>query len=266
MRPDLDFEAVGQVLRDVAAQEICPRFRNLSDEAISTKTHASDLVTIADVRAEAALSERLTRLLPGSVTLGEEAVYADPEIKARLGGDAPVWIIDPVDGTANFARGNPEFAVIVALVESRKTVAGWIYDPMRGRMFTAERGGGVWSEGEGRRLRMRQREGRDLSALTGCIGKRLAERHGHLFAGITRQGSAAHDYMAMVDGRLDFRLFRLLNPWDHAAGVLMVEEAGGCARLLTETPYTPEFHVLASGLMIAPDAETWAELRIALGV
>ena len=67
----------------------------------------------------------------------------------------------------------------------------------------------------------------------------MAERKHHLFAGITQQGSAAQDYMALADGRLDFRLFKLLNPWDHAAGVLMVEEAGGYVRLLSGKPYAP---------------------------
>ncbi len=263
MRKALDFDRVGEILREAADTLVCPRFRRLDEAAIATKTHAGDLVTVADLEAEIFLTRELTALLPGSRALGEEAVYQDPTIKAILDTGAPVWIIDPIDGTANFARGSTAFGIIVALVSERRTVAGWIYDPLKRRLFTAEAGEGVWSEGQ--RLRMTPRGERGLCGLSGCISRRLAERHREQFCTITQQGSAAHDYMALVDGRLDFRLFRLLNPWDHAAGVLMVEEAGGHVRLLSGPAYTPTFHA-NDGLLIAPDPETWGEIRATLGV
>ncbi len=263
MRGTLDSGRVGEILREAADTLICPRFRRLDDDAIATKTHANDLVTVADLEAEIFLTRELKALLPGSLALGEEAVYQDPSVKAMLDTDAPVWIIDPVDGTANFARGDTAFGIIVALVKNRRTVAGWIYDPLKRRLFAAEAGEGVWSEGQ--RLRVTSRGERGLCGLSGCISRRLAERHREQFCTITQQGSAAHDYMALVDGRLDFRLFRLLNPWDHAAGVLMVEEAGGYVRLLSGPAYTPVFHA-NDGLLIAPDAETWDEIRSTLDV
>lgn len=263
MRESLDFDRVGEILREAAETLVCPRFRCLAEDAIQTKTHQDDLVTVADLEAEIFLARELTALLPGSLALGEEAVYQDPTRKAMLDTDSPVWVIDPVDGTANFARGSTAFGIIVALVQHRHTVAGWIYDPPKQRLFAAEAGAGTWSEG--RRLSVRERGARGLDGLSGCISRRLADRHRARFCTITQQGSAAHDYMAVCDARLDFRLFRLLNPWDHAAGVLMVEEAGGYVRLLSGGAYTPAFHA-NDGLLIAPDAETWGEIRSVLGI
>ena len=258
---EVDFERVGAILRQAADQFVCPRFRCLDDDAVSIKTHENDLVTIADLEAEVFLSGRLSDLLPGSLILGEEAVFQDPSTRRVLDTDDPVWIIDPIDGTANFTGGLPAFGIIVALVQHRRTVAGWIYDPLTRSMYSSAIGAGAWCDG--RRLHMRPRAGRPLEELTGCITRRMAERKHHLVAGITQQGSAAQDYMALADGRLDFRLFKLLNPWDHAAGVLMVEEAGGYVRLLSGKPYAPIFHG-ADALLIAPDAETWDDVRIAL--
>jgi len=256
-----DAGAVGAILREVAAAEILPRFRNLARENIRSKAHEGDLVTIADLAAERELQHRLTALLPGSVTLGEEAVYQNPDVKVCVEGDSPVWIIDPVDGTANFASGDEHFAVIVALAYRRRTVAGWILDPVNDRLYSAERGAGVWCEG--RRLGLKERAAGPLSGLRGSLGKRLAERYGAVLSLVPHRGSAAHDYIALVEGRLDYRLFRLLNPWDHAAGVLMAEEAGAYARLLSRNPYAPVF-LPPDALMIAPDRAAWEDLKAIL--
>ena len=175
MRKSLDFDRVGEILREAADTLVCPRFRRLDEAAISIKSHQNDLVTIADLEAEIFLTRELTALLPGSRALGEEAVYQDPSSKAVLDTDAPVWIIDPVDGTANFARGSTAFGIIVALVRDRRTVAGWIYDPLQQRLFTAEAGAGTWSGGQ--RLTVAPRGGRGLDGLSGCISRRMAERH-----------------------------------------------------------------------------------------
>lgn len=263
MPDEVSFERVGAILREAADTLIRPRFRHLDADAVTIKSHANDLVTVADLETEVFLTRRLTDLLPGSQVLGEEAVYQDPETRKVLDGDAPVWIVDPVDGTANFARGVPKFGVIVALVQNRRTLAGWIFDPLTERLYTAAVGAGAWCDG--RRLRVSARGRKGLNALSGCISRRMAERKRHLFGEITQQGSAAHDYMALAEGRLDFRLFRLLNPWDHAAGVLMVEEAGGYVRLLSGGPYAPVFHA-EDALLIASDAATWADIRCALGI
>ena len=142
----VDVETIAGFIRETAAQAILPRFRQLRQEDIREKK-PGDFVTIADLEAEQMLTERLLAAMPGSVVLGEEAAAKDPARLALLAGEAPVWVIDPIDGTANFARGEPGFAVILALVERAEVRAGWIYDPLGDTMVLAERGSGAWSQG-----------------------------------------------------------------------------------------------------------------------
>ena len=124
-----DVLRVGEIIRAVAAAEILPRYEKLERHEINEK-HAGEIVTAADIASEAKLIAALTDLLPGSVVVGEEGFAADPTIIEHLSRDAAVWIIDPLDGTRNFAEGRPTFAVIIALVVRGETQAGWIYDPV----------------------------------------------------------------------------------------------------------------------------------------
>src|ERR1700730_15726265 len=124
-----DAEKVGRLIAEIAAAEVMPYFQKLGHGDITEKG-PGDLVTVADVAAERRLSAVLTDLLPGSLVVGEEAAAADPGVLEALAGDAPVWVIDPIDGTANFAEGKPVFAVMVALVRRGETVMAWIHDPV----------------------------------------------------------------------------------------------------------------------------------------
>ncbi|MEW5727646.1 MAG: inositol monophosphatase family protein, partial [Pseudomonadota bacterium] len=135
-------EAVSAIIREVAEAEILPRFKNLRASQIREKK-PNQLVTEADEEAEKVLARRLTALLPGAV-VGEESVEHDPRLMDALGRPGPVWVIDPVDGTANFAHGRPRFAVAVALVVDGGTVAGWIHDPVPNRTIVAVKGQGCW--------------------------------------------------------------------------------------------------------------------------
>ncbi|GAA0569705.1 inositol monophosphatase [Caenispirillum bisanense] len=253
----IDLMQVAAIMREVARAEILPRFRTLGRHEIHQKSHPGDLVTAADVAAEKALSERLTALLPGSAVVGEEAAHADPAILATLQQDAPVWVLDPVDGTRNFATGVPRFAVMVALVQGGDTVAGWILDPVADTLYAARRGGGSWCDG--RRLQVAAPA--PLHALAGAAGfghAKLFKPHGIR----TRQsGSAAHDYMQASDGRADFAVFRRrLNPWDHAAGALIFTEAGGFCRMSDGRPYRPG-DTDGDHIILAPSEALWRELR-----
>src|SRR4051812_33484678 len=117
--------AVAALLRRAATEIILPRFRNLEKADIREKG-PGDLVTIADTAAELLLTPLLRKMAPRSVVVGEEAASADAAILARLAGEAGVWLIDPVDGTFNFAHGNPNFAVMAAYVERGTVCGGWI--------------------------------------------------------------------------------------------------------------------------------------------
>ena len=112
-----DSESVIRLMESMAAREIVPRFRHLGDHDISEK-NPGDLVTTADIEAERALALGLPSLVSGSVVVGEEDAETNPAVLTALAGPRPVWLIDPLDGTNNFAHGKPCFAVIVALCQA----------------------------------------------------------------------------------------------------------------------------------------------------
>ncbi|HEX3499228.1 MAG TPA: inositol monophosphatase family protein, partial [Stellaceae bacterium] len=126
----VDSEKVRRLIVEVAESEVMPRFEKLETGDISEKG-PGDLVTVADVASERRLTPALRDLLPGSLVVGEEAAAADPAVLTLLGGDDPVWVVDPIDGTANFAAGIPIFAIMVALIRRGETLAAWIHDPVK---------------------------------------------------------------------------------------------------------------------------------------
>ena len=251
----VDPERVAALIRSVAETAILPRFRNLAADDVKSKG-PNDLVTVADTEAERALGAGLAALLPGSAVVGEEGVAADAAALAPLAGDGATWILDPLDGTLAFVRGEPDFSMIVALAEGGRTVAGWIYDPLRRRMAVAEAGKGARLDG----APMRVAPDRPVAELAGAVWWRPAARK---LGGKVREtrpwASAGLAYLALAEGKLDFALFRRLKPWDHAAGVLIHAEAGGTSALLDGAPYRPV--PLEIPLLMAPGPESWAELK-----
>src|ERR1700722_9863503 len=142
-----DSQRVAELMRETAAAELLPRFRNLADGEIREK-RPGDIVTVADVASEQRLASGLAKILPGVPVVGEEAVEADPSLVALIGRPGETcWIVDPLDGTANFAAGRDRFAMIVCLVHDAETIAGWILDVPHGRMAVARKGQGVTLDG-----------------------------------------------------------------------------------------------------------------------
>lgn len=259
--PDLD--RVATLIADVAQTAIMPYFQALKAEDVRQKTGPTDLVTAADEEAERMLTPRLAELVPGSVVVGEEAVSADPRVLDRIHGDDAVWIIDPVDGTINFAAGKPAFAVIVAYAVGGRTMAGWIHDPVSGRTALGAAGQGAWLDGRRVRFGPPQPLGRMVGALSTRFcsderSRRLNERSADL-GGVAYLSSAAQEYLRMLEGSSHFSLYHRLMPWDHAAGVLLLQEAGGWSALDDGTPYTPA--VMSGTLINATDRESWTVLR-----
>lgn len=252
----VDAKRVATIIREVAEEAVLPRFRNLAPTDIKVKTGPSDLVTVADVESERLLTAALSDLLPGSIVVGEEAAAADLGVLERLHGDAPVWILDPVDGTLMYAKGDPGFAMIVALAHKGRTVAGWIHDPVGNRTVSAEEGQGAWLDGK----RLKANPDRAIDDMAGAVWWKPAVDKLH---GKVRQthpwGSAGRAYMALAEGELDFVVFRKLNPWDHAAGVLMHKEAGGTGKLIDGEPYRPV--MLKTPLLLAPGPASWTTLE-----
>ena len=252
MLPPID--RVSALIREVARTKILPRFRMLSAGDISEKK-PGQLVTTADIEAERILTAELADLLPGSVVVGEEGVAAEPGRLAAVAGEAPVWLVDPVDGTQNFVDGKPVFATMVALLIEKRAAAAWIYEPVADRLASAELGSGAFMEGE--RLHaaapvpIAQMRGR----LSGRTAKKLEGKVGSIFS----ERCAAYEYLAVARGAAHFALFRRLNPWDHAPGELLAREAGGFSRRLDDTPYLAS--EIDASLLLAPDAESWQALR-----
>ena len=248
-----------------------PRFRRLAAHEIREKTPGS-LVTIADVEAEEALMAALADLLPGSLVVGEEAVGADAAVLARLDEDGPVWVIDPVDGTINFAKSIPRFAMIVALVSGGQIQAGWIHDPVRNATIMASAGGGAWLAEAGQSRRLRCAPMPALPQARGAVAGRIGGHRRALdvlkdsgrVGTVHRVTCAGQEYFDLVEGRADFAAFGRVLPWDHAAGVLIHREAGGISGFLadanaTPVPYTPRRQ--AGLFLLAPTDVAWREIR-----
>ncbi|GAA2516847.1 inositol monophosphatase family protein [Streptomyces gobitricini] len=234
--------AAEEAVRDAAAAEVVPRWRQLATHEIVEKSGPHDLVTIADRAAEAHLTASLTRLLPGSVVVGEESVHADPAVYEALKGDAPVWIVDPVDGTWHFAHGDPGFCMLVALAVRGEVLASWTYAPARDEMAVAVRGRGARLNGTGIRAGA-PTPGAVLDVATSHPDYTTPEQKAALLGldteGVRARpcGSAGLEYLAVARGELDAVAFSWEYAWDHAAGLLLVEEAGGAHATLTGAPF-----------------------------
>ncbi|MFI6527031.1 inositol monophosphatase family protein [Streptomyces uncialis] len=234
---------VEEAVRQAAAAEITPRFRQLAMDEIVQKTGPHDLVTIADQLAEKHLTGALTALLPGSVVVGEEAVHADPSTYGALAGDAPVWIVDPVDGTRQFVHGDPGFCTLVALARHGELLASWTYAPVLGEMAVAVRGGGAFLDGT-RLTAGSPTPGTDLRVAMSHPDYTTPDQKRALLGldseGVAARpcGSAGLEYLAIARGALDAVAFSWESAWDHAAGLLLVAEAGGTHATLDGTPFT----------------------------
>ena len=262
MQPNI--ERVADHIREAAAQEIVTRFTQLAPEDIAEK-QPGDLVTATDLAMERRLSEVLTRELPGSVVFGEEAVALDRALLSMLSGEAPVWVIDPLDGTGNFAAGIPLFAVLVALIVGGETQAGWIYDPVGGRMATGVRGEGAWMHG--RRLKIPKAT--EQRRITGSVyGRKFRQSEAYVrlwgpgrgpFGQVFNTRCVGQEYLARLQGGMHFGVYTRLNPWDHAAGCLLHQEAGGYVARFDGSSYKPGLET--PGILVAPDRDLWDQLH-----
>jgi fructose-1,6-bisphosphatase/inositol monophosphatase family enzyme len=264
----LDPQAVAETMAEVAATEVMPRFRKLSRAEIRRK-HGDETVTVADEAAERALEPRLRALIPGSVVVGEEAVAADATVLGLLAGDDPVWVVDPIDGTRNFASGKADFGMMVALVRHNEILAGWIYDPVANRTLVAERGSGAWRDGA--RIARPDDPPAEDRALRGTISylffpdpprERLRAKAKEGLGPPADRSCAARIYADLAEGRQHFALYRNMKPWDHLPGALIVAEAGGRVAKWDGSPYRPTD--TAGGILAACDGAVWERIRLFL--
>jgi fructose-1,6-bisphosphatase/inositol monophosphatase family enzyme len=257
-------EAVTELLAEAAREEILPRFQNLAGGDVREKS-PGEVVTAADEAMERRLEDGLRSLLPGSVWVGEESASADEALLERLSGEAPVWVVDPLDGTASFAQGRPVFGVMACLVHQGETVAAWIHLPVTGQTAAGERGSGAFLEGK--RLSIRPvRQPLRAAISTRFFPDHLRVRAGELLRRFDAREPwhcAARTYLDLLTGELDIAVYYRLMPWDHAPGVFLHGEAGGFSTRFNGEPYSVAIHT--GGLMLAPSAESWREAAPLLG-
>nr|BEK69465.1 inositol monophosphatase family protein [Kitasatospora purpeofusca] len=258
-------EKVAEIIAEASAEVVEPRFRALASGEVMEKA-PGEVVTVADREAELIIARRLRELLPVPV-VGEEAVSADPALARALQAEPAVWLVDPVDGTANFVAGRPDYAVMVSLVRDGRTVAAWIRHPATATTYTAELGSGAWRDGH--RL-TRAPAGTDPAAWRGSVKsrfldptrRRLIEANAEAFGGLTSGRHAAGvEYPDVAEGATDFILYWRTLPWDHAPGSLLVAESGGRAARIDGSPYRPEAPGGEDGLLVAADPATWERCR-----
>ncbi|MGH4029153.1 inositol monophosphatase family protein [Actinomycetota bacterium Odt1-20B] len=233
---------VEEAVRKAVAAEVMPRFRQLAADEVVEKNGPHDLVTVADRRAEEHLTPVLKALLPGSVVVGEEAVHADPAIYDALGGEAPVWIVDPVDGTRQFVHGDPGFCTLVALALRGEVLASWTFAPALDTCAVAVRGHGATVDGAPLQAGP-PAPGRTLEVATSHPDFTTDDQKQALIGlrtdGVRPRpcGSAGLEYLAIAKGELDAIAFSWENAWDHAAGLLLVAEAGGTNLTVAGEPF-----------------------------
>ncbi|MGI4746912.1 MAG: inositol monophosphatase family protein [Janthinobacterium lividum] len=256
-----------QILRAAARVEIMPHFRRLQPDQIRTKSGPSDLVTIADERAERLITQGLERRFPGCVVIGEEATAADPTLLDRLADAELAFVVDPIDGTSNFAAGVPLFGVMIAALMHGEVVASVIHDPLCDDTAVAVRGEGAWLEhADGSQVRLQVAAPAPPSQMSGNAAWRHLEQplRDRLALNLPRvQASwdyrcAAHEYRVIASGHCHFLIFNRLMPWDHLPGWLLHREAGGYCAHFDGTPYRATDR--SGGLLYAPDRDSWQAL------
>ncbi len=266
-----DLAELVQLVRAVARAEIMPRFRRLAPEDVQAKTGPLDLVTVADEAAETQLTRGLLAHHPGCVVVGEEATSRDGSLLGAI-AEAPLcFILDPIDGTSNFAAGLPLFATMAAVTRFGQTVAAVIHDPVGDDTAMALRGEGAWLErSDGETVRLRVADAADVSRMSGSLSWRFMPEpmRSQVCARLPRLAGAwdyrcaAHQYRMVAAGSSHFNVFHRLLPWDHAAGVLLHQEAGGYSARLDGSPYSAA--QCDGGLICAPDRASWQALHGAL--
>lgn len=241
-------ERIAALIYDTAQEILVPASQRVDTLTIEEKG-PNDFVTETDKAMEAALTERLTEALPGSLVLGEEAAAAEPGLIARLlQTDKPLWIVDPLDGTANFINRSGGFGPIVALAENGAIKGGWIYDTTEDHP--------VYHMGMLDQLVTPPvREGKPRGYIGGRIQKMLNAMdfdftHAFQPSGASMSCTA---YSGMLRGEIDFVLYGMTQPWDHFAGCEMLKRQGMFAKQWTgdDVTYTGR----NNGLLLARNEE-----------
>ena len=260
----IDPQRVTDIIRETAQLDVLPRFRKLADDDIMEKA-PGDVVTVADYEAEVRLSKALGALAPAAEILAEEAASRDGLELDDHHSDADTWLIDPVDGTRNFSKGETPFAIVVAYVTGGRVEQAWIHLPVEDQTIVAERGSGAFVVG-GEKLAISNDVA--ISSMSGLINFRALgdsvsveqmQKRAEAFSELRNYRCAGFDFVQLAKGNKHFSLYRRLWPWDHAAGSLIFSEAGGYVARVDGREYRPLER--AWGLLCAPSEKSWQDIH-----
>jgi len=224
---------IGAVLRQAAERFILPRFH----EVVCSKKPDGSVVTSADLDSQDFLQTMLASRYPELPLLGEEMSRSQQE--ELLARQVPLWCLDPLDGTSNFAAGVPIFGISLALLQGGRTMAGWVYDPIRDELFTACAGKGASLNGQA----LVPREAPPLNRAVGVVDYKRLARNLSLrliderpFHSQRNFGSSVLEWCWLAAGRYHFYLHGGQQLWDRAAGALILAETGGALSTLAGSP------------------------------
>lgn len=263
-----DIIRLADILRDASRSETLTRFRRLDSDQVRIKTEAIDLVTEADEAAERQIKAAVAAAWPEALFVGEESVAADPALLDRFDQSDFAIVVDPVDGTANFAAGLPLYATMASVISKGETVAGIIYDPMGDDWVLAEKGGGAWQrrpDGTAKRLQVATAPSLDQMVGYSSIAFLPATTKPTVLANfakvrvVANYRVAGHEYRTFAAGHAHFICYNKLMPWDHLVGTLISQEAGGYVARFDGSPYLPSHRT--GGLIVATDKDNWNLLR-----
>ncbi len=249
--------AVQSLLRRTAAEVVMPRYQRLAAHEVELKSPGEE-VTIADREAELMLDAGLSEILPEARLVGEEACAANPALLDNL-DQGTAWIIDPIDGTSNYAAGRPHFALMIGLVADGIAQAGWIYDPLANRMCHAIAGRGAYIDGDRITARTSGSE-RPIAAISFKFMQPEARslilaQSGDVLTHVDPPMCAGEQYPRIALGQNDIALYERTLPWDHVPGALFLTEAGGKVARLDGREYA--FWDRGTGLLAASNPAIW---------
>lgn len=255
-------QRIQALLRRVAAEELLPRLGTA--ESTAEQKSPGEVVTAADLAAEAAITGALHELTPQATIIGEEAAHANPLLLESIEEHAWAWLVDPLDGTRQFAAGTGPFGIMLALLRAGRCEAAWIYLPLSDELAHARRGEGCWINDE----RCHIPPAPPVDALRGGLLTRFfpaplkARAESVTFVERTEGAHhcAAQRYVDTVCGREHFAAYWRTLPWDHAPGALLVQEAGGTVERFDGSPYLAA-DTSGTSLLVAADRATWHHVQ-----
>lgn len=255
-------EHVLDLICAVASDELIPRFRQLASSEIFEK-NPGEIVTIADLAAETALSAGLLKLLPGSVVIGEEATHRDPTLIEQMNQGGYVWLVDPLDGTKHFAAGQEPWGVMVALARLGQVEAAWIHLPLANTTAWGRRGEGVFLNGKPVKIPspppFEQMRGAMLTRFLPPELKTTVEAEASFQRTDSHHQCAAQRYLDLLSGEEHFALYYRTLAWDHAPGTFLVQQAGAVVKRFDGSRYNPGDN--GNGLLVAANQDRWLKLH-----